>query len=73
MFDKEATTFIKTLLEDELARIITKKCKIDDYNKLKQYNELVKEREDYIRQLLSKYKKEFCSPDLNTRMQHFRK
>lgn len=56
MFNKEETEFIKTLLEDELVRIITKKCKIYDFNKLKEYNEFIKEREDYIRELLSKYK-----------------
>lgn len=56
MFDIEAIEFIKTLLEDELGRIVTKKCRIDDYNELKQYNEFIKEREDYIRKLLSKYK-----------------
>lgn len=56
MFNREENVFIKTLLEDELGRIVTKKCSIYDYNELKEYKEFIKEREYYIRTLLSKYR-----------------
>lgn len=56
MFTDEELIFIGTLLEDELFKIRIKQCKIEDYNEVKKYKEIMKPREEFIESILDKLK-----------------
>lgn len=57
MFTDEELLFIKTILEDELASIQIKKCKFDSYDSTKKYEEMIKPREYFIKNILDKMNK----------------
>lgn len=54
MFSQEELEFIEALLEDELSNIITKRNKIDDYRKRKEFDRFIQERLSFIQHLLKK-------------------
>lgn len=56
MFTDEELIFIGTMLEDELFNIKMKQYKIEDYNRAKEYKEMIKPRKEFIEQLLEKIK-----------------
>ena len=56
MFTDEELIFIGTLLEDELFKIRIKQCKIEDYNEVKKYKEIMKPRVEFIESILDKLK-----------------
>ena len=54
IFTDEELKFIKTILEDELFRLSIKRNHIEDYEKVKEFDEIVKPRKEFIKGLLEK-------------------
>lgn len=52
IFTDEELKFIKTILEDELFRLSIKRNHIEDYEKVKEFDEIVKPRKEFIKGLL---------------------
>lgn len=54
MFLQEELEFMEALLEDELSNIVTKRNKIEDLKKRKEFDNFMEDRIHYIRHLLTK-------------------
>lgn len=57
MFTDEELEFIKTMLEDELFELSIKRNRMEDYEKIKEFDEIVKPRKEFTEGLLGKINK----------------
>lgn len=57
MFTKEEIKFIEIIIEDELLKNATKRSRIDEYKRAKEFDEIMKPREDFMREILRKIRK----------------
>lgn len=57
MFTSEELEFIETMLEDELFELSTKRNHIEDYEKVKEFDEIIKPRKEFMEELLKKITK----------------
>lgn len=56
-FTSEELEFIKTMLEDELFEHSIKRNSIEDYEKVKVFDEVIKPRKEFMEELLKKFTK----------------
>lgn len=57
IFTDEELKFIETILDDELFSILLRRNKIEDYEEVKEYDEIMKPRKEFIAGLLEKIRK----------------
>lgn len=58
VFTNEELEFIKTMLEDELFSYSIKRNKIEDYKKVKAFDEFIKPRKEFMEELVEKINKQ---------------
>lgn len=56
-FTSEELEFIKTMLEDELFELSIQRNRIEDYEKVKVFDEVIKSRKEFIEEVLKKFTK----------------